>query len=316
MNASAAGRLCYLHINSPEHVFDQGLKAEAERVATELTRSGFPLRVEVHHALGDEKRQMQQMEEGRLAQPHPDLFIVIPINKEDVYTILSQIVSAREDVTCVFLHQPLTRMHLAAREDHKGRLFSVSADQKEIGRLQARQFAAMLPDGAGDVLYVQGRQNSYATAQRMLGLLDEVPRTAGVKVNGQRVFGDWSSGSVKPALEGWKQLGGKLEWIQAAGAQNDDMAMGLAALLTTEGCSVPVIGVDGLEPGRKAVADGTLAATVVQPLGVGHALRLFRDLHVGAREADLIPADGNVVLPPESYPTLDKLRTRAMESKA
>lgn len=311
MNASAAGRLCYLHVNSPEHVFDQGLKAEAERVASELTRSGFPLRVEVCHALGDEKRQMQQIEEGRVAQVHPDLFIVIPINKDGVYTILSQIVSAREDVTCVFLHQPLTRMHLSARDDHRGRLFSVTADQKEIGRLQARQFAALLPDGAGDVLYVQGRQNSYATAQRMLGLLDELPRTAGVKVSGQRVYGDWSPGSVKPAVDAWKQLGGKLEWIQAVGAQNDDMAMGLATLLKAEGRSLPVIGVDGLEPGKKAVAEGTLTATVVQPLGVGHALRLFRDLHLGAREADLIPADGNVVLSPQSYPALDELRTQS-----
>jgi hypothetical protein len=69
-----------------------------------------------------------------------------------------------------------------------------------------------------------------------------------------------------------------------------------------------VIGVDGLATGKQAVARGTLAATVIQPLGVGHALRVFRDLNTGTSPKDLIPEDGNIVLPPESYPSLEDLR--------
>jgi ribose transport system substrate-binding protein len=192
-----------------------------------------------------------------------------------------------------------------------GQLFSVTADQKEIGRQQARQFAAVLPDGRGDVLYVQGRQNSFATKERMMGLLEELPRTGGVRLNGYRVYGDWSPESVQPAIESWAKLGGKIDWIQAAGAQNDDMALALAALLHGGGRSIPVIGVDGLNTGRQAVARGTLAGTVVQPLGVGHALRVFRDLSMGRPPQKLIPQDGNIVLPPESYPPLDELRRRS-----
>jgi hypothetical protein len=40
MNAGNATKRCHLHINEPDHIFDGGLKAEAERVAEELTRSG------------------------------------------------------------------------------------------------------------------------------------------------------------------------------------------------------------------------------------------------------------------------------------
>jgi ribose transport system substrate-binding protein len=267
--------------------------------------------VELRYGRGDEKNQLQQIEADRRAPAPPDLFIVIPVNKDAVHTILSEIVRARDDVTCILLHQSLTRMQNAEREAYGRRLLSVTADQREIGRIQARQFAAVLPGGAGDVLYVQGRQNSFATAQRMLGLLDELARTGGVKLNGYRVYGDWSPESVRPAVEGWKRLGGKLEWLRAAGAQSDDMALALAAHLGEQGRPLPVIGVDGLETGKRAVDAGTLAATVVQPLGVGHALRVYRDLVAEAPSVAPVPEDGNIVLAPQSYPSLDELRARA-----
>jgi ABC-type sugar transport system substrate-binding protein len=173
----ADAKRCHLYINDPDHAFDRGLKAEAQGVADELTREGFPIRVELRYGRGDEKTQWQQIETDRQAAEHPDLFVVIPINKDAVYAILSGIVGARHDATCVFLHQPLTQMLRSERDTYKGRLFSVAADQKEIGRLQARQFAAVLPGETGDILYVQGRQNSYATSLRMRGLLEELPRT-------------------------------------------------------------------------------------------------------------------------------------------
>lgn len=303
-------KLCHLHINEPDQLFDKGLKDEAERVAGELTRGGFPIRVEVRYGRGDGKLQLEQIEADRQAPSPPDLFVVIPVNKDAVHTILCEIVRAREDVACILLHQPLTVMQDAEREVYGRRLLSVTADQKEIGRIQARQFTAVLPSGGGDVLYVQGRQHSFATAQRMLGLLEELPRVGEVKLNGYRVFGDWSPESVRPAVESWEKLGGKLDWLHAGGAQSDDMALALAALFAERGHAIPVIGVDGLEPGKRAVDAGTLAATVVQPLGVGHALRLYRDIAAEAPGAAPIPKDGNIVLTPESYPSLDVLRAR------
>jgi ABC-type sugar transport system substrate-binding protein len=310
LETTAGVRRCCLHINDPDHVFDKGLKAEAERVAAELTRSGFPIRVDCRYGRGDEASQLQQIEADRSAEPRPSLFIVIPINKDAVYRILTGIVDAHQDVTCVFLHQPLARIQSAERKVHGSRLFSVAADQAEIGRIQARQFAALLPGGAGDVLYVQGRANSYATAERMKGLLAELPQTRGVKLTGYRVYGDWSPGSVRPAVEGWMQLGGRFDWIQAAGAQSDDMALALGALLREKGRSIPVIGVDGLEAGKRAVDEGVLSATVVQPLGVGEALRTYRDVLSGGPGKVPIPEDGNILLKPESYPPLTALAPR------
>jgi ABC-type sugar transport system substrate-binding protein len=164
--------------------------------------------------------------------------------------------------------------------------------------------------GGGNVLYVQGRENSFATRYRTKGLLEELPLTQGVKLKGYRVHGDWTPASVRTAVDHWSGLGGNLAWIDAAGAQSDEMALALSDLLRERGRTIPVIGVDGMDAGKRGADEGRLAATVVQPLGVGHALRLFKDLMSGVPEGGLIPADGNVLLPPSSYPSLDALRAR------
>lgn len=307
-------KLCHLCLNAPEHPFDQALEAEARATAAELTRQGFPIQVEPRYARGDETTQRQQLAEGRRQTPPPDVVVIIPIAQDAVYTIYREVMGGREDVSCVFLHQALTRPLQLERQAHPRRLFSVAADQVEIGRIQVRQLAALLPAG-GRVLYVQGRENSYGTRYRTKGLLEELARTPGIKLNGYRVFGDWTPGSVRPAIESWAQLGGRLDWIDAAGAQSDDMALALAELLRERGLSLPVIGVDGLAPGMSAVDQGVLAATVVQPLAVRHALRVFRDLAGGAPEGPLIPGDGNILLPPSSHPALEALAEKRQQGR-
>lgn len=300
---------CHVYINDPDHDFDKGLAAEAAQVAEESSRNGFPMRVVMRYARGDANTQLQQLQEDRQATPHPDLVVVIPVNQDAIYKILYEIVNTREGVTCVFLHQALANMLATERAEYKTRLFSVGADQVEIGRLQARQFAALLPQG-GDVLYVQGREHSFGTRHRMRGLIEELKQTPSVKLNGYRVFGDWSPASVEPAVDGWIAAGGQVKWIGAAGAQSDDMALALSALMKARGFEIPIIGVDGLERGRRAVDKGDLAATVIQPLGVGHAMSVFRDLITGALKAEALPNTGNIVLPPESYPPMEVLTRR------
>jgi ABC-type sugar transport system substrate-binding protein len=311
---SGSGRVCHLYVNDPGHAFDEALKVEAEHVAAELSRQGFPIRVEVRHARGDEQVQQEQMEADRRSARPPDLYVIIPINQDAVYALLSHILGAQPGSTCVLLHQPFRAGLRVERQNWGSRLLSVAADQVEIGRIQARQLAALLGHRAGSVLYVQGSEHSYATRHRLKGVLEELPRTGGVTLNGYRVFGDWSSASVRPAVDSWTKLGGRFEWLDAAGAQNDDMAIALAGILRERGFALPVVGVDGLPLGKRAVEDGVLAATVVQPLAIGHVLRAFRDLSTG--NASAIPADGSVLLAPESYPPIAQLRPDAARRAA
>jgi len=307
---------CHVYVNDPDHDFDKGLASEAARVAEHSTRNGFPMQVVMRYARGDAKAQWQQLQDDRQATPHPDLVIVIPVDQDAIYDILYEIVTTRQGVTCVFLQQALAKMLSTERAEYKTRLFSVGADQVEIGRFQARQFAALLPEQKGDILYVQGSEHSFGTRHRMRGLIEELKQTPLVKLNGYRVFGDWSSASVKPAVDGWIAAGGRLKWIDVAGAQNDDMALALSELLRGQGYKIPVIGVDGLERGRRAVDKGDLAATVIQPLGVGHAMSVFRDLITGALKPEALPDTGDIILPPESHPPIETLKKRAGERAA
>jgi ABC-type sugar transport system substrate-binding protein len=298
---------CHLYINAPEIGFDAGLAAEAAQVAGDLTREGFPIGVEVRYARGDARVQREQIESDRRKTGAPDLFVVVPVDQNAMQELVSDVLGAEGDATFVLLHQPLTRMMRVERLEYGSRLYSVSADQEEIGRIQARQFAKLLPDAQGTVLYVQGREDSHATRHRLKGVLDGLGQTPGVKLAGYRVFGDWSPGSVRPAIDEWERLGGRMRWVGAAGAQSDDMAIAMADLFRERKAKVPVTGVDGLQAGRDAVDRGLLVATVVQPLAVGQALRIFRERRSGASEKGQIPEDGNVLLPPASYPPVERL---------
>src|SRR5262249_16816390 len=53
-------------------------------------------------------------------------------------------------------------------------IFSVSSDHVEIGRLQGRQFAALLPRG-GSVLYIQGPSENSAAKERTAGMQENKP---------------------------------------------------------------------------------------------------------------------------------------------
>jgi len=53
-------------------------------------------------------------------------------------------------------------------------IFAVSSDHFEIGRIQGRQFAALLP-GVGSVLYIKGPSQSRAAQERELGMLETKP---------------------------------------------------------------------------------------------------------------------------------------------
>src|SRR5215467_3709203 len=60
------------------------------------------------------------------------------------------------------------------RRSSKAPIFCVSNDHIEIGRIQARQFAALLPKG-GSVLYIQGPSENSAAKERAQGMLSAKP---------------------------------------------------------------------------------------------------------------------------------------------
>ena len=157
-------------------------------------------------------------------------------------------------------------------------VFRISSDHKEIGRIQGRQFRALLPNG-GAVLYIQGPQGDAADG-RTSGMLETKP----ANITTRMLRGNWSAASAQRAVSSWLGLStSRDEVIDVVGAQND--AMGMAARQTFEELSpaerekrrnVVFTGCDGLpKTGQEWVRRGLLKATVVVPANTDMALEML-----------------------------------------
>jgi ribose transport system substrate-binding protein len=193
------------------------------------------------------------------------------------------------------------------RRDPKVPAFVVTNDHEEIGRLQARQLNALLPD-ASAVVYIIGPAESTTARDRRAGFEATSRRNLHISL----LRGKWTEESGRRCVETWLKLGvaGK-SGIGAIVAQNDAMAMG--ARKAFEGLadpeekrkwlSLPLLGCDGLaKTGQAWVRQGLLAATVVAPAMAGQAVQVMAQaLRSGAR----VPERTLTQL--ESYPPLEKL---------
>jgi ribose transport system substrate-binding protein len=147
--------------------------------------------------------------------------------------------------------------------------FVVTPDHREMGRLQGRQLAALLPRG-GIVLYIQGPTHSKAAALRHEGLLETKPDNIQLRA----VKGHWTEMSAEKAVRSWLNLSTSRGIdIAAVCAQDDSMAIGAHKAfeqsvheLRQSWRQIPFLGCDGMpHTGQEWLRQGLLAATVFNP---------------------------------------------------
>jgi ABC-type sugar transport system substrate-binding protein len=183
---------------------------------------------------------------------------------------------------------------------------SVSVDELEVGRIQARQAQALLPRGGG-VLVLQGPLDSPTSTARLQGLQQGL---AGSSVAVKSVLiGDWTAESAERAVGSWLRLKStEAAEIDLVLSQNDSMAAGARKAvreLRRDWEGIPFTGCDGLpDGGQRQVDSMQLAATVVKPTTAGRAVELASQ----ALSGRAIPLE--VVLQPRSYPPLEQLGAR------
>ena len=235
----------------------------------------------------------------------PDAVIFEPVGG----TALPQVARAASSAGigwCVLINIPDYLSDL--RRSAKAPVFAVGTDQEEIGRIQAKQFAALLPRG-GSALYIQGPSEHFAAKQRTLGLQSALPPN--VRISGLR--GNWTEEGAARSVTSWLKLtaANKIR-VDLVAAQNDLMA--LAARKVFQGVSditererwmsTPFVGVDGLpKTGQAWVRDGLLSATVIMPPCAGHAVTLMIEALTKQK-----PVPEKNWLPPQSFPALEELR--------
>jgi ribose transport system substrate-binding protein len=196
------------------------------------------------------------------------------------------------------------------RQKSAAQIGSVVCDNVEVGRIQGRQFAALLPAG-GSMLYIEGPATDI-TKQRRAGLDETLP--ANIEV--QTARGRWTEESGFQVLETrLPRAGHRAPSVGAIGCMNDAMAIGArkaAEALTdperrAQWLKLPYTGVDGVPAtGQAWVQQGLLAATVITPPLTGVALELLtKAIAAGTRVPE------RTVLKATSYPPLEQIRPAA-----
>jgi len=196
------------------------------------------------------------------------------------------------------------------RKSSTAPFFGVSSDHLEIGRIQGRQFAALLPHG-GAILYVQGPAENSAAKERTVGMQETKPSNIHVTV----LRAQWTEESAQRAVRSWLKLStSQRAAIDLIGAQDDSMAVGARKAfeeLTNESererwLKLPFTGCDGLpKTGEAWVRTGLLAATVFVPPNTGMAIEMLLD----AIQKGKKPAERALTVP-VSIPALDQLKVR------
>ena len=198
----------------------------------------------------------------------------------------------------------------ALRKKAKAPVFLVSQDHVDVGRIQGRQIAAMLPQG-GAVLYLRGPAMSSIASRRHEGVESGKPKN--VEVKPLRVQGA-SADDAYRAVCSWLSLSMvRPESINLIMSQNADFIFGArkAFEATTSGAdrakwlAIPCAGVGVPKQAKPLVEQGVLCAAVLTSLTHDKAIEmLVQGIKTGAqpREQTFVEA--------YSYPSLEDLSHR------
>ena len=151
---------------------DNDYQAE-QAMAAENAARRLGVNVEVIYAENDAVTQSQQLLKAiQSSSRRFDAILLEPVSP----TALPQVARAAlaSDIGWVVLNAYPSYI-AEMRGAYRAPIFAITSDQTEIGRIQGRQLAALLPKG-GSVLQVQGPTGSSAATERTAGTLQTKPQ--------------------------------------------------------------------------------------------------------------------------------------------
>jgi ABC-type sugar transport system substrate-binding protein len=267
------------------------------------------LPLQVHFAENDARVQAEAVYAFIHAHPAGSAVLVEPVNDAAVEPAARH--AARAGMGWILLNRTNAYLHGLRLEFPSLPIGVVTADQKEIGRIQGKQFEALLR-GKGTMLYVCGPAGASAANDRLAGMREVLDTT---QIRHVAIFGDWTESGAEKAVSSWLKGAGASTPVQLVGCQNDAMAAGAlralasAAIADRPGLAqTPVTGVDGNPQfGVPLVDRRRLAATVMMPPVAGQAVEL---IHAAWHKPDFsVPAVTK--LPVRSYPEIGSVTLRA-----
>lgn len=301
---SKAKILVSLTTNDNDYQREQAASAEeaAKRAGVEI---------QIIYADNDAINQSQQLLKAIQAPAgtRPDAVVFEPVG-----TGLPQVAKAAAGagVGWVVLNREVEYI-AELRRTTKAPVFVVTTDHLEVGRIQGRQIAALLPQG-GSVLYIQGPSGSDAAQQRTNGMQETKPENVQVRA----MKAQWTEASAYQAVSSWLRLSTSRDvTVGVISGQDDSMALGArkafqeqtAGANRDKWLALPFIGCDGMpETGQAWVRDGSLAATVIVPANAGQAVEMLAQALAKGTQ----PPERTLTIP-RSYPAVEVLSRKAVK---
>jgi ABC-type sugar transport system substrate-binding protein len=291
-------------LTNDDNDYQQEQAAAAEKAARRLGAD-----VKIIHANNDAVTQSQQLLhyiQGS-AGSRPDAIVFEPAGGTGFPQVARAATAA--DIGWVILNHDAEYIHQLRQNCHVP-VFSISSDYGEVGQIQGKQFAAMLPQG-GSVLYIEGPANSSAAHQRTAGMNQTKPANIQVKT----IRANWTEESAYRAVSSWLRLRTSQEThIDLVGAQDDSMAAGarkafaeVAGSERERWLKMPFTGCDGLpKTGQAWIRSGLLAATIYIRPNTDLALEMLSEaIRTGKQPAE------TTLTTPESVPSFEEITARA-----
>jgi ABC-type sugar transport system substrate-binding protein len=290
-----------LSLITKDNDFQMEQAASAEAAALRLGAD-----LEIVYAGGDTITQSTQVLKSIQADPtlRPDGIVVEPAGGTGLPQVAKAATAA--GIAWGLLNREADYIS-EVRRTSKSPIFLVTSDHTEVGRIQARQLGALLPEG-GQVLYILGPTDSSVVKDRKAGFDGVCPKNLHVTL----LRGKWTEESGFRSMSTWLKLGvSNKTTVSAIAAQNDAMAMGARKALEgisnpqekQKWLSLPFIGCDGLpKTGQAYVRNELLTATVIVPPMAGQALEVMaKALRNGTIAAE------RTLTQLESFPPIGKL---------
>ena len=282
--------------NAYQHQQELAAKSAGNQLGVDL---------QVIHANDDSIMQSQQLLEiiQSNTTEKPDGFLVEPVTATGLRRVAEAAIS--KGIGWVISNSDVDYVN-ALRKNSKVPVFTVTQGQNEIGRMQGKQLAALLPNG-GSVLYIAGPSMSSVAKLRYEGL--EIARPSNLQLT--IVRSKWSEESAYQCVRGWLKLAtSRAEKYNAVIGQTHELAIGARkALHNSENAdqqrlwqAMRFLGI-GIVNQVKPLVDGrSLAAAVVTSLTMDLALRML----VQAIQTQVPPPERTVV-DTSSYPELEEI---------
>ena len=303
-------RLCFLiSLTNNDNDYQQEQAAAAEKAARRLG-----VDVKIVHANNDPIVQSQQLLQyvQDSSQAKPDAIMFEPAGG----TAFPQVAraAAAAGIGWVVLNFDVDYI-LELRRQYKVPMCNITSDHEEIGKIQGKQFGALLPNG-GSVLYIEGPNNSSAAKQRSVGMNKNKPANVQVKT----LRANWTEESSYKAVSSWLRLQtSQHSRIDLVGAQDDSMAMGarkafgeIAEADRARWMKIPITGCDGMpKTGQAWVRNGSLAATIYIRPNTDLAIEMLVEAF---KSGTMLP--DRKVTEPESIPSLAELAATGKMAKS